>query len=390
MRTDRLYYTDAYLRDFTATVVARENEGRRVYLDRSAFYPTSGGQPHDTGMLAGVPVVDVVDDGERVAHLLSAPLAVDQVTGEINWPRRFDLMQQHTAQHLLSAVFADAFGYPTASVHFGDASATLDLEAGGLTGEQVRQAEERANELITENRPVEVSFEDAETATGLRKASGRSGTLRVVTIAGLDRSACGGTHVRGTGEIGALLLRKVERVKQQVRVEFLAGRRAIRRARTDAELLTNLAAGFSAAPEELPALVEGRREQLQAAEARRKRLAEQLAGYRVRAAYEAAAPRTDGARWVRMELTEEDGTESLRALGQAATALPGAVLLATLAAPPTVLLASAPDSGVDAGALLKAAFVATGGRGGGNARIAQGSVPSAAALAQLAASLTPG
>lgn len=389
MPTDRLYYTDAYLRDFTARVVARADEGRRVYLDRSAFYPTSGGQPHDTGMLAGIPVVDVVDEDERVAHLLSAPLDADEVKAEITWPRRYDLMQQHTAQHLLSAVFADEFGYPTVSVHFGDQSSTLDLEAGGLTSAEVRQAEERANELVTGNRPVEVSFEDAESAAGLRKASGRRGTLRIVSIAGLDRSACGGTHVRATGELGALLLRRVERVKQHVRVEFLAGQRAVRRARRDAELLATLAAGFSAAPEELPELVEGRREQLQAAESRQKRLAEQLAGYQVRAAYEAAAPGPDGARWVRMELTEADGADSLRALGQAATALPGAVLLATLAAPPTVLLASAPDSGVDAGARLKPALVAAGGRGGGNARIAQGSVPSPAALAQLAAGLAP-
>ncbi len=387
MPTERLYYTDAYLQRFTARVVVRADEGRRVYLDRSAFYPTSGGQPNDLGTLAGVPVVDVVDEADRVAHLLSAPLSADDVEGEINWPRRFDLMQQHTAQHLLSAVFADEFSYPTVSVHFGDDSATLDLDTGGLAAEQVRQAEERANTLISENRPVEMTFEDAATATGLRKASGRSGTLRIVSIAGVDRSACGGTHVRATGEIGALLLRKVERVKQQVRVEFLAGQRAIRRSRADADILTTLAAGFSAAPEELPALVEGRWVQLQEAAAQRKRLTEQLAGYQVRSAYLGAAPGPDGTRWIHIALTDAADADSLRALGQAATGLPGAVLLATLTSPPTVLLASAPDSGVDAGALLKPALAAAGGRGGGNARIAQGSAPSVEALFQLTAGL---
>ncbi len=388
MPTERLYYTDAYLQRFTARVVARADAGRRIYLDRSAFYPTSGGQPNDQGTLAGIPVVDVVDEADRVAHLLAEPLRADEVEGEVDWLRRFDLMQQHTAQHLLSAVFADEFGCSTASVHFGDESATLDLATGSLTVEQVRRAEARANAVITENRPVEVSFEDAGAATGLRKATGRSGTIRIVTITGIDRSACGGTHVRATGEIGALLLRRVERVKQQFRVEFLAGRRALRRARADAEILATLAGGFSAAPEELPALVEGRREQLLAVEAQVKRLTAELAGLQVRTAYEAAAPGPDGVRWLHLELTDQAGAESLRVLGQAATALPGAVLLATLAAPPTVLLASAPDSGVDAGALLKPALAAAGGRGGGTARMAQGSVPSASALAQLAASLT--
>lgn len=384
MSTDRLYYTDAYLRRFSAAVVALEESGRRVCLDRTCFYPTSGGQPNDRGVLGGIQVLDVVDEGERVAHLLAEPLTAATVEGEIDWIRRFDFMQQHTSQHLLSALFADRFGYPTTSVHFGDQSATLDLETGSLSSAEVREAEQAANSLITENRQVAVSFEEAATAGGLRKPSERGGTIRIVTIAGLDRSACGGTHVRATGEIGALLLRKVERVRKQVRVEFLAGGRAIRRARTDADLLDALAGGFSAAPEELPALIENRRVQLLAAETARRELTESLAGYRVRAAYEAAAPGVDGARWFRMELTDGSGGDALRALGQAAAALPGAVLLATVASPPTVLLAAAPDSGIDAGALLKPALAAVGGKGGGSARLAQGSVPSPAALTQLA------
>jgi alanyl-tRNA synthetase len=389
MPTDRLYYTDAYLTRFRATVVASADDGRRAYLDRSAFYPTSGGQPHDLGTLAGIPLTDVVDEGEQVAHLLAAPLGETSVEGEVDWTRRFDLMQQHTAQHLLSAVFEDQFGWATVSVHFGDTSSTLDLATGSLTGAQAEETEARANALITENRPVEVSFEDAASATGLRKATQRAGTLRIVTIAGLDRSACGGTHVRATGEIGALLLRKVERTKGQVRVEFLAGGRAIRRARTDAELLGTLAAGFSAAPEELPALVEGRQEQLQAAQAASRALAEQLAGFQVRAAYDAAPPGAGGARWFRMAVGEEQGRDALRPLGQAATALPGAVLLATLNNPPTVLLASAADSGVDAGALLKPALAEVGGKGGGSARIAQGTVPGPDALTALVERLLP-
>lgn len=381
MPTERLYYTDAYLTRFTATVAELADGGTRAYLDRTAFYPTSGGQPFDTGILGGIPVLDVVDEGDRVAHLLAAPLAgAGPVEGVVDWARRFDLMQQHTAQHLLSAVFADRLGWPTVSVHFGEEAATLDLGTAAIEAAAIRRVEAEANAIVTENRPVRVSFEDAAAATGLRKASARAGALRVVSIADLDRSACGGTHVRATGEIGVILLRRVERVKNQVRIEFLAGSRAVRRARQDAELLAALAAAFSAPADNLPQLLEGQRAQLKAADALRRELAEQLAGYRARELHAAAAPGPDGLRRITVRARPE---EDLRALGQAATQLPGTILLGTSETPPTVLLATSADSGVDAGATLKAALAAAGGRGGGSARLAQGTVPSTEALAAI-------
>ena len=162
--TERLYYTDAYLTRFSARVTRRAEDGRRITLDRTAFYPTSGGQPHDRGSLGGVPVVDVVSEDEGIAHLLAEPLPSEEVEGMVDWPRRFDHMQQHTGQHLLSAVFADRFGYDTVSVHFGPDYATLDLSTEVVSPEQLREAEARANALITENRPVRVSFEDAAVA----------------------------------------------------------------------------------------------------------------------------------------------------------------------------------------------------------------------------------
>ena len=388
MPTERLYYTDAYCTRFSATVVDATDGGTRVYLDRSAFYPTSGGQPFDLGTLGGVAVRDVVDEDDRVAHLLAAPLAPGTtVEGEVDWARRFDLMQQHTAQHLLSAIFADRHGWPTVSVHFGDESATLDLDVGQVDAAVLREAERQANAIVTENRPVAVSFEDAATATGLRKASERTGTLRIVSITGLDRSACGGTHVRHTGEIGVILLRKVERVKKQVRIEFLAGGRAVRRARQDQELLAMLAAGFSAGADEVPALVEGQRAQLKEAEALRRALVEQLAGYRLRELHAGTTPDAAGLR--RLSYTAQPG-DDLRALGQAATQLASTTFLATSDAPPTILLATSADSGVDAGAVLKAALSAAGGRGGGSPRLAQGTVPDAAALAAVRAQVAGG
>ncbi|HEV2086050.1 MAG TPA: alanyl-tRNA editing protein [Gemmatimonadales bacterium] len=160
--TQRLYYTDSYLKDFDAFVVERADDGRRIYLDRTAFYPTSGGQPFDTGRLGGIEVIEVVDEGERIAHVLASPLPDGPAVGQLDWPRRFDHMQQHTGQHLLSAVLADLFGYQTIAVHFGPETSTLDLETSKLTQDQVDRAGERANQIVVENRPVEVSFEEAE------------------------------------------------------------------------------------------------------------------------------------------------------------------------------------------------------------------------------------
>ncbi len=289
--TERLYYTDSYLREFDADVIDQSGDGTRVYLDRTAFYPTSGGQPFDRGWMNDVPVLDVVDEGERIVHLLGAPLGVGRVTGRVEWNRRFDHMQQHTGQHLLSAVIAELFGFATVSVHFGEESSTLDLETRSVTAEQLVEAEQRANAVVTENRAVHVTFEDATNAAGLRKASERSGTLRIVTIDDLDRSACGGTHVRATGEIGPILIGRAERVKQLVRVEFVCGGRAIGRARQNYDLLVKLAGLLSAAPHELPALVEAQRTEIKRLSAERREQSEELARYRATEALSGGRPR---------------------------------------------------------------------------------------------------
>jgi alanyl-tRNA synthetase len=387
--TLRLYYTDSYLRDFDAAVVERADGDRRIYLDRTAFYPTSGGQPLDNGLLGGVEVVDVVDEGERVAHVLSDPLGGGpRVSGSVNWERRFDHMQQHTGQHLLSAVFHELLGHATISVHFGRASSTLDLDATAVDHPQVIEAETRANRLVAENRPVEMSFEAAGSTSGLRKASEREGALRIVTIRDLDRSACGGTHVRNTGEIGPILITRSERVKKNVRLEFLCGARAVRRARADLDLLAGLAGRYSAAAEELPALLEAQRAELKAALAARRELEEGLATLRARDLYASAAVDQSGVRSV--VVREETGpAERLRPLAQAVGAMPQALFVGWTSHPPALIVATSADSGLDAGRLLKAALERVGGRGGGTARVGQGTAPSAAALETAVAAIVP-
>jgi alanyl-tRNA synthetase len=393
--TERLYYADAHLRSFTAKVVAMADDRRRAYLDRSAFYPTSGGQPHDVGMLDGVPVIDVVDEEARVAHLLERPLerdAGDVVHGEIDWRRRYDLMQQHTAQHLLSAVLDDSLRLRTVSVHFGAETSTVDVapvegDAAVLEPDRLTSIEARANEIVAEARPVTVSFEDASTATGLRKPSDRAGELRIVTIAGIDRSACGGTHVRTTAELGPIFLRRQERVRQGLRIEFTSGGRSLDRARRDLVQLSRIARAYSAPIDETASLVEAQAAQLRDLEAAHRRALEDLAGYRARDRHDAALPDAGGVRRI-LERVAVGGADTARSLALAVCALPSAVFIAASHAPPSVLVATSADSGLDAGKLLRPLLERVGGRGGGSPRLAQGSAPSPEAIDQVVQWLT--
>lgn len=381
--TERLYYTDSYLTQFRARRVDQTDAGRLVYLDRTAFYPESGGQPHDFGTLNGVAVVEIIDEGDRVAHRLTAPIDGDDVEGVIDWTRRFDHMQQHSGQHLLSAVLEELFKFKTVSFHLGSEISTIDVEAPSLDAEKLRAAERRANDFVFANRPLRVEFEHASEAAGLRKASEREGELRIVTIEGLDRSACGGTHVRSTGEIGPVLLRKTEKIRATFRIEFLCGRRALARARADFEALSTVARLFSSSLDEVPALAAAQAESLKEADKARRKLALERAESTGRTLYAAAVPDAKGRRRHVEQRPSGAPDDETRVVAQSFVASPGAVFLAAFANPPALLLAVAPDTGIHAGNVLKPLLATKGGRGGGNAQLAQGSLPSQEALATL-------
>jgi alanyl-tRNA synthetase len=384
--TTRLYYADSYLTEFDARVVERAEDGRRVYLERTAFYPTSGGQPHDTGVLGDASVRDVIDEGERIAHVLDTPVNESTLTGRIDWPRRFDHMQQHTGQHVLSAVLEDLFGWATVSVHFGVDVSTLDVDVPTVTPDQVARAERRANEIVFENRPVTVSYEDAAEASGLRKASARDGTLRIVSIADLDRSACGGTHVRATGEIGAILIGNTDKVRQSARLEFVCGLRSVGRARADHDALARLAQSLSAAPNEVADLVARQSTRLKDAESRLRTLETDLAARIARERYDSVQADDSGIRRV-MERRASGSLDELRPLALATASLPRAVFVGAVESPAALLVAASDDSGFDAGRAIKAALADAGGRGGGSARLAQGTLPSREALDRAIASI---
>jgi len=292
-------------------------------------------------------------------------------------------MQQHSGQHLLSAVFSELFEAHTVSCHIGAQSSTVDLDIPGLAPEQIRAVEERVNDLVFENRAMGVAYEDASRAEGLRKESNREGVLRIVTIEGCDRSACGGTHVRATGEIGPVMIRKLDRIRGNVRVEFLCGRRAVARARTDFKGLSECARVFSATLDDAPGLVSSQHQKLAEADKDRKRLQREIAAARGRELYGETAPGEKGLRLAVRRVAGGPLSDALRGEAQGFTAGSKAVFLALSPAPPAVLLAASEDSGIDAGKALKEALSAVGGRGGGNARAAQGSLPSKDAVSEL-------
>jgi len=377
--TDRLYYNDSYLIRFEAEVLEADAERRRIYLDRTAFYPESGGQPSDAGQLGGIDVEDIVDEDSRIVHVLRESLTDTRVSGLVDWPRRFDHMQQHTGQHLLSAVLVDMFDAATVSFHLGAEACTIDI-ARTLEPSEIRRAELRANEIVFENRPVAVSYQDSTEDLALRKPTEREGTIRIVAIQDLDRSACGGTHVRATGEIGPILIRKLDRIRGNQRIEFICGMRAVKRAQADYQALSEIARVFSSPVDETPLLVAAQREKLQEAEKAHRRAAMELAQASGRELYAKTPPGSGDTR--RVERRVESLSDEIRSEAQAFTSGSKSIFLAIGQNPPALLLAASHDSGINAGAVLKESFAAVGGRGGGSATMAQGSVPSAAALEQ--------
>jgi alanyl-tRNA synthetase len=380
--TRRLYYDNSYLREFRASLEPTLEDPARVVLNQTAFYPTSGGQPFDTGTIGPAKVVDVIadDEEERIVHVLDQALARGEYDCVVDWGRRFDHMQQHTGQHLLSAMLIELLGMPTVSFHLGAQTSTIDIESAALSAEQVLEAEKRANEAVFENRPVTVSYHDTGEDIGLRKASGREGVIRVVSIDGLDRSACGGTHVRSTAEIGPLLIRKLDKIRGNVRIEFVCGMRAVRRARADYDGLSQVARTFTSSIEEAPALVAAQAERLAEADKSRRKLSAELAQIRGRELHKATPANGKGLKLHVRRVSNGPVEEDVRVEAQAFTACGGAGYVVLCENPPSVMLAVSPDAPLKAGPALKPLLEKNGGRGGGSPLFAQGSLPTRAAL----------
>jgi alanyl-tRNA synthetase len=384
MITERLYFADAYLTHFSARVLARaERDGHpAVALDQSAFYPEGGGQPADSGTLGGMAVVDVQVEDNVIWHMLAQPLEDDVVQGAIDWQRRFDHMQQHHGQHLLSAAFERLHGLRTVSFHLGVAAATIDLDATALTAGQATAVEELTNQVIWEDRPVLARFVSAEELAQLplRKPPKVAGPVRVVSVPDFDHSACGGTHPRATGGVGLLHLRRWERRGDVLRVEFLCGGRALRDLRWKNAALGRLAAELSVGADEVEAAVLRTRE---AEERARKRLEDtgaQLIGYEAQDLITRA--QLVGIVRVVRQAYEGRGLEEVRGLAKAIAAGGCVALLGLRAEKTQLIFARAEGLELDCGTLLRETLAPLGGRGGGQPGLAQGGLPDATQLEQ--------
>jgi alanyl-tRNA synthetase len=394
--TERLYYHDSFLYDFDALVSEVIDSPRpALVLDRTAFYPTSGGQIFDTGWLSSdtnpkLNVTEVADreDGKVIHYLDATPKELkpgSRVRGQIDAARRRDHMQQHSGQHVLSAAFLRLYNLPTVSFHMGEDYCSIDLNAidlntPALTKEQIESAERLANEIILENRQVDIRFvtRDEATKLGLRKLPPTErDELRLIDVHDFDLCACGGTHVSQTGQIASILLRKVEKVRQGWRVEFVAGQRAVSTARRDFTTLTETAALFSSNIYDVPQQARKSLDEIKALRKQREQSQEELA-----AAYAATllaeSSETNGRRVVVRTLSDRD-LNFIKVLAQKLTRLQANVvtLLATSSPQPLLIFAQSAGQPFDMGALMKDTLTKLGGRGGGSKDLAQGGIPNA-------------
>ena len=397
--TNRLYYHDSHLHEFDSVVEeaispAGEQTRSAIVLRETAFYPTSGGQVFDTGWLTTsegrVRVAEVADmeDG-RIVHYLEAPASLRAGTvvhGNVDAERRRDHMQQHSGQHVLSAAFLERFQIPTVSFHMGDDYCSIDLTTPSLTPAQIVGAERRANEIIFENRPVTIRFVSRAQAEklGLRKLPPADrDELRLIEVADFDLSACGGTHVTATGQIGSILLRKVETVRQGMRVEFVCGGRAVEAARRDYSALSEAAKLFSTQLGDVPEQI---RKTFDDAKLLRKQREDALEELASAMASEAASgqPEIKGSKVVQRVFSDRDiNFAKLFAQRVARLGVPAIALVASAVDPPGMVFAQSAGGMGDMGSLLKQVLAAVGGRGGGTRDFAQGGVPAGSDLQKL-------
>jgi alanyl-tRNA synthetase len=389
--TLRIYYTEPARLAFDATVVAVEPADRsaQVVLDRTAFYPTSGGQPFDTGTLGTAQVVDVVDDEAtgRILHVVEGlpPAVGDSVAGTVDGARRADHMQQHTGQHILSAAFDRLFGVRTESFHLGRDVSTIDLSRD-VTRAELDRAESLANEVVWGNRPVSIRFVDEQEAARLplRKAPARGGRLRLIDVTDFDLSACGGTHVAHTGEVGQIAVHGWERYKGGARIAFVCGRRALDAFRTNRDAVTGAVRALSVLPQELPDGIARLQAQMKDSDKRVRALQLELASHQGAAL--AGAAETIGGRRCVLAFVEGHEASTLKPLATSACAV-GVAVAVVFSGEPAWLVACARAEGqaFDCGALVKALCTRFGGRGGGRPESAQGGgmAASRAELAQV-------
>ena len=393
MLTEKLYYQDPNLREFTANILSKTplSSGQyAIVLDRTAFYPEGGGQPCDTGTLNEIAVLSVQTRNGEVIHTVAGDPGEGTVTGRINWQRRFDYMQQHTGEHILSGIFLAKFQAENVGFHLTATTCQIDVTLPSFSAEQAYAVEDAANAVIFANRPIDARFvENAElSAYSLRKEPGPEfERIRLVSIADCDCCPCGGTHASHTGEVGLLKIRGWEKRKNNIRVEFVCGARALEDYRLKHDIARALAARFSTP---VDAALSAFEKNLEKQELLQRELSATRKAYHEELAARLLSETTPlGSRRIISRVFSGYGAADLQDFASRITAVPGSIcLLAStdgLGERTSFLFGAAPDSPVAMNDLMKRSFVPFGGKGGGNATQAQGGAPTADAAGVLAA-----
>jgi len=382
MPTVRIYYDDAFAKKFSAQVLCCEPATGdesvapskwRVTLDRTAFYPTSGGQPNDVGMLGGATVTDVSEEEDQIIHVVDRAVTTGAIEGRVEWARRFDHMQQHSGQHLLSAVFHRQSALPTVSFHLGSNICTIDLHGPEPTVELLERAARAANEIVYEDRAVNVKYGRAEelVAAGVRKTVERAGVLRAIEIESLELQPCGGTHVRRTGQIGIIQIRGVSKIRQDWRVEFACGQRAEKRALEDLAMLKAVAHRLNCSVAETATAAERvvaeRDVHFKTARANM----EKLAGLDAQAAVQTSEPGTEGLRIV-TRVFSGVAPEYAQAFAREVAQTEKTIALVALTECGYVFFWQHPSAGKEMNVLLAHALKRVTGKGGGSRDSARG------------------
>ncbi|MCP4140265.1 MAG: hypothetical protein GY755_08250 [Chloroflexi bacterium] len=373
--TKKLYFDDPMQSEFTAEVIEIRKHalGFGVILPSTFFYPTGGGQSHDTGILGPARVVDVIIEGEEIIHILDKEIDLGSYPAKIDWERRFANMQHHTGQHIFSSAFWTELGLETISSHIsGEAPTTIDFNKGTLSTEEIARVEKAANKMVFENREIKAYFVENKESVPFRRPPKVDGEIRVIEIEGYDYSACGGTHLPQTGMVGMLKIVRTERINQKTRIHFVAGWQALayfdetqKAAQESAQLL---AIGIDALKE----TVGNQQEQLKSAQNELKKLREMK--LEIEASKMAQLAEAVDDKWLATSLFENRNAGELRSLAMKLRAYPGMVtVLASFdGSKLSLITACADDTNVNANDLLQKHLAPFEGRGGGDSSIAQG------------------
>ncbi len=397
--THKLFYENPYQISFSTKLIKQNKDGKGRYyvvLKETAFYPSGGGQPHDSGTINGINVIDVEEVDGEIHHYLDEPLTdVEKIVGEIDWERRFDHMQQHAGQHLLTAVFEDNFGFKTVSFHLGKEVSTIDLDTQSIPNEKIFKAEAMTNQLILENRPIETKWVDNKEEIAnypLRKNLAVKEKIRLVIIPEIDYNGCGGTHPKSTGEVSVIKILHIEKQKQFVRVHFVCGKRVIKQLQQKQEVIQTLTSQLSAPQDQLNGATDRLLEHTKKLERKIEELTTKLIQYEAKEFLTTATPIKE--HLVIRSIFKDRLINDLQNMARELVTRHANLIVIFISEQKDrlqVVCARSEDMEVNMNQLLKAVLPSINGKGGGKASFVQGGgeklIPSEALMDQLIGAL---